>query len=150
MRLAGNILARYADYVPEFPERSQTSAQKSGLAFERNVIKRLQSLHEKVEPGPWLYYKAGRLSGICQPDALVWLSENLLCVVECKLSWVRGARDKLLRFYGPIVSAIHKDVDLCYLQVYKNARRGCHKRSVSLYELENLKPGVYKECQVLL
>ncbi len=143
------LLARYVDYPPEFPERAQTSAQKAGLAFEKAVIRRLQSLHTRVEPGPWLYYKVRGFSGICQPDALVWLDEKLLCVVECKLSWMRGAREKLLKFYGPIVSTIHKDVDLCYLQVYKNSRKGAHKRTLTLYDLPTLTAGQYKECHHL-
>lgn len=148
--LARPLSARYADYVPVFPERQHTSAQRAGLKFEKDVIRRLQLLHTRVVPGPWLYYKAGRSSGVCQPDALVWLDEKLLCVVECKLSWVRGARLKLLTFYGPILQAIHPDVELCYLQVYKNARKGCHKRKLTLYELDKLKKGQYKECQALL
>ena len=144
------LSARYADYAPDFPEREHTRAQKAGLTFEKNVIKHLKNLHTRVVPGPWLYYQAGRKSGVCQPDALVWLDEKLLCIVECKLSWVRDARQKLLTFYGPILQAIHPDVELCYLQVYKNARKGCHKRKLTLYELDKLTKGQYKECQALL
>lgn len=148
----GRLIAKYADYVPQFEKRKRTSAQQAGLNFERAVVNRLQSLYTKVEHGPWLYYNAGRgASGICQPDALVWLPDNRLCIVECKLTWVRGAREKLLKFYGPIVQAIHRDAELCYLQAYRNPKKGCHKRTVSLYTLEDeLKPGVYKECHAVM
>lgn len=146
------LVAQYADRIPEFEKRERTSAQQAGLNFEKAVVTRLTSLYEKVEAGPWLYYNAGRgASGICQPDALVWLPDNRLCIVECKLTWVRAAREKLLKFYGPVVQAIHKDAQLSYLQVYKNPKRGCHKKTVSLYELETeLKIGAYKECHAVL
>lgn len=140
------LTAKYADYAPTFPEQKRTTAQQAGLNYEAAVLRRLKSLHTRVEDHPWLYYKSPRASGVCQPDALVWLDEKHLLVVEVKLTWVRGARDKLLKFYGPILSVIYPDVEISYLQVYKNAKRGCHKRTVSLYELETIKPGAYKEC----
>ncbi len=146
----GRIIdARYATYVPDFPEQERTHAQRSGLAYEAAVIKRLRALHPKVEAHPWLYYKIPGKSGICQPDALVWLDQHRLLLVEVKLSWVRGARSKLLDFYGPIVQHIHPKADLSYLQVYKNTKRGAHKRTLSLYELETIANGAYRECQHL-
>lgn len=149
-RLAGPIEAKYADYEPDFGEQTRTAAQRAGILYEKKTLKRLESLYHKLEPGPWLYYKSATRSGVCQPDGLLWLSPDLLCILECKLSWVRGARHKLLTFYGPIVQAIHKKVELCYLQVYKNVRRGAHKRPISLYKLDDMKPGSYKECQHLV
>lgn len=148
--LTGLVSAKYADYVPEFQECERTSAQKAGLKFEKDVIQRLQSLYTRVEPHPWLYYKTYKTSGVCQPDALIWLDENLLCIMECKLSWMRMARSKLLNFYGPIVQSIYPNTELCYLQIYKNWRKGCHKRTLSLYELDKLKAGQYKECQATI
>lgn len=144
-----SLTAKYADYDPEFPPQEMNSAQKAGIKFEKAVARRLSILHENVKVGPWLVYNGRLKKGICQPDILVWLNKNLLCVVECKLSWKRAARGKLVNFYGPILQAIHPDVKLCYLQVYKNSRRGCHKRTLLLSELETLKPGQYKECQHL-
>ncbi len=143
------ITAKYADYIPVFEDRKRTAAQRAGLAYERAVVRRLQSLYEKVEHGPWLYYKTPKTSGVCQPDAHVWLKPNHLCIVECKLTWQRPARLKLLTFYGPIVQAIYPDVELSYLQVYKNYKKGCHKRILSLYELETIRPGDYRECRNL-
>lgn len=141
--------ARYATYAPDFPEQVRTHAQKSGIAYEAAVIKRLRMLHPTMTAHPWLYYKIVGKSGICQPDALVWLDQNHLLIVEVKLSWVRGVRSKLLDFYGPIVQHIHPNVDLSYLQVYKNTKPGAHKRRLSLYELDTITKGAYKECQHL-
>ncbi len=149
--MAGRIVeARYATYVPDFPEQERTHAQRSGLAYEAAVLKRLKSLYPKVEAQPWLYYRpAGQRGGICQPDALVWLPDNRLMIVEIKLTWVRSARSKLLDFYGPVVQIIHPTKDLCYLQVYKNTKKGAHKRSLSFYELETIANGAYRECHHL-
>lgn len=146
----GRLTAKYAEYVPVFAEQKQTHAQKAGLKYEKDVVKRLDLLYPKVEKGPWIYYKQGPKGSICQPDALVWLRPDFVCIVEVKLSWVRSAREKLIKFYGPIVQALHPKAEVCYLQVYKNHKRGAHKRNVSLYELENLQPGIYKECQAVI
>ena len=143
--------ARYATYAPVFPEQKRTNAQRAGLAYEANVIKRLKSLHPQIEAQPWLYYRPVAQGGaICQPDVLVWLPDNRLLIVEIKLSWVRSARSKLLDFYGPIVQQIHPTKDLCYLQVYKNTKKGAHKRTLSLYELETIANGAYRDCHHLL
>jgi hypothetical protein len=148
--LKGSLLAaKYADYEPDFPAQVRTAAQQAGITYERSTIKRLKSLYAKVEHGPWLHYRTDRKSGICQPDALVWLTEDHLLIVECKLSWLRSARPKLLQFYGPIVQAIHPAADLSYLQIYKNAKPDSHKRKISIYDLDNLPKGSYKECQHL-
>lgn len=149
IRLGSPIVARYADYVPEFQKTKRTSAQQAGISFEKSVIKKLTAIYGKVEASPWLYYKTPRRSGICQPDALLWLADDHICIVEIKLSWMRPVRQKLMQFYGPVVSAIHKDVKLSYLQVYKNAKPASHKKALSIYKLDELPVGKYKECQWL-
>ncbi len=150
MDLTGRLLtARYADYPPEFPGQTSTNAQRAGLRYEKTITKKLGLLH-RTEPGPWLYYKTKGRSGVCQPDALCWLTDELLCVVEVKLSFIKTARTKLLNFYGPVVKLLHPNVSLCYLQVYRNHRKGAHKRVVSIYELETtMKPDTYRESQCL-
>lgn len=147
MKLGSPVVARYADYVPQFPKQKRTKAQQAGISFERAVQKRLTFLYSKVESSPWLHFKTPRRSGVCQPDALIWLSDNHICIVEVKLSWMRPARKKLLEFYGPIVQAIYPDATLSYLQVYKNAKSSSHKKPLSIYKLEEIPPTKYKECQ---
>jgi len=149
MKLRPPLVARYSDYAPVFPVQIRTAAQRAGISFEKAVQRRLQLLHKKVEPGPWLYYKAANKGGVCQPDALVWLAENHICVVEIKLSWVRPARKKLLEFYGPIVQALYPEAQLSFLQIYKNAKPQAHKKPVSIYALGGLPVNKYKECQWL-
>lgn len=149
MQLACPLTAKYASYVPDFPEQKRTAAQRAGLAFERAVKKRLSFLHPRVEDGPWLYYQAAKKSGICQPDALVWLSDEHLLIVEVKLSWLRSARKKLMEFYRPIVAAIYPKATLSCLQIYKNTNKSAHKKPISIYELETIPPNKYRECQWL-
>ena len=122
----------------------------AGIRYEQNVLKQLEGLHEKVIKQPWILYRAPQKSGVCQPDGLVWLAPDHCLVVEIKLSWVRGAREKLIHFYGPLVALLHPGVSLSYLQIYKNLRRGAHKKPVSLFNLETIPKGKYKECQTLL
>jgi hypothetical protein len=149
IRLGSPVEGRYADFVPEFEKQKRTAAQQAGISFEKAVLKKLTSIYGKVEPSPWLYYKTPKRSGICQPDALLWLADDHICIVEIKLSWMRPVRQKLMQFYGPVVAAIHKDVKLSYLQIYKNAKTGSHKKALSIYALDGMQPGKYKECQWL-
>ena len=147
MKLGYPVAARYADYIPQFPKQKRTKAQQQGISFERAVQKRLASIYGRVEIGPWLYFQTPKRSGICQPDALVWLTDEHLCIVEVKLSWMGPARKKLLEFYGPIVQAIYPNVTLSYLQIYKNAKTSSHKKPLSIYKLDEIPLTKYKECQ---
>ena len=148
-KLGSPVIGRYADYVPEFERGPRTSAQQSGISFEKAVTKKLTSIYGKVEASPWLYYKTLKRSGICQPDVLLWLTDTHLCIVEIKLSWMRPVRQKLMAFYGPVVQAIYPNATLSYLQVYKNAKPDSHKKSLSIYKLDEIPTGKYKECQWL-
>ena len=149
VRLGGPVVGRYADFVPEFEAQKRTAAQQSGISFEKAVLKKLKAIYGKVEPSPWLYYKTPKKSGICQPDGLVWLVDNHICIVEIKLTWMRPVRQKLMQFYGPVVKAIYPDAELSYLQIYKNARTASHKKALSIYALDEMQMGKYKECQWL-
>ena len=151
MKLRGLSFVKYADHAPVFPVQVRTAAQRAGLRYEASVVKRLQSLYKDVRKGPWIVYRAANKSGICQPDALVWLPDKLLLVVEIKLSHQRNARDKLMNFYGPLVERLHPGASLAYLQVFKNTKPGAHKRLVPFYEIDqHMKAGKYRECQILL
>jgi len=48
-----------------------------------------------------------------------------------------------------VVAAIHKDATLSYLQIYKNAKTASHKKALSIYGLDAMPQGKYKECQWL-
>lgn len=148
-KLGSPLVARYAEYAPAFAEQKRTAAQQAGISYEKAVQKKLTLLYGKVEASPWFYYKTPGRSGVCQPDALVWLADDHLCIVEIKLSWMRPVRQKLVSFYGPVVAACHKNVKLSFLQIYKNAKPAAHKNALSIYKLDETPIGKYKECQWL-
>jgi len=149
IRLGSPVVGRYADYVPEFQKTKRTAAQQAGLSFEKAVLKKLKAIYGTVEASPWLYYQTPKRSGICQPDALLRLADDHICIVEIKLSWMRPVRQKLMQFYGPVVAAIYPDAKLSYLQIYKNVKPSSHKKSLSIYGLDAMPLGKYKECQWL-
>ena len=147
MKLGPLLIAKYADYAPNFPEQKRTAAQLAGLRYEAKVLKQLAQLYPKVEASPWLYYKTAKTSGVCQPDGLIWITPGLLCIVEIKLSRQASVRSKLVNFYGAILQAIHPSASLCYLQIYKHTKRNALKRKLSFFKLDEIKQGTYRECQ---
>lgn len=149
MKLGPLLSATYADKAPEFPEQKRSAAQLAGLAFERAVMRRLKALHPKLIPGPWILYKFAKKSGICQPDALLWLSDTHCCIIECKLTWKSTARRKMTELYGELVKKLHPEATVSYLQIYKNSRKSAQKKPISIYNLDSLPAGKYKECQWL-
>ena len=149
VRLGSPLVARHADFVPDFEKGPRTAAQQAGISFEGAVLKKVKDIYGKVDPSPWLYYKTPRRSGLCQPDGLLWLADNHICVIEVKLSWMKPTRQKLMQFYGPVVAAIYPHACLSYLQIYKNAKPGSHKKALSIYKLDEMRMGKYRECQWL-
>jgi hypothetical protein len=134
--------------APAFAPQKRTTSQLAGIRYERQTLTRLENLY-KVERQPWLSYRAANRQGICQPDALLWLSPERLVIVEIKLSRVDAARRKLQDFYGPIVAALHPAAKLSYLQIYKNPSARSHKTLVNINELDKIGPNTYRECHHL-
>lgn len=143
------VKAAFAAQAPEFPDAlPPTRAQQAGLNYEKAVIKKLLKLFGKVQVHPWIVYSAANCRGICQPDALVLLSDNHIVIVEIKLSHVRNARNKLLHFYKPLIEYLYPTKTVTCLQIYKNTRKYAHKKPLNIYSLETtLKKGKYNECQ---
>jgi hypothetical protein len=141
--------AAFATQAPVFPAQTRTAAMRAGLRYERAILRKLKLLYPGTKTSPWIVYRSPGKSGVCQPDALVLLPNGHIIIIEIKLSRMAPVRQKLMKFYGPLVELLYLGRPLCYLQVYKNTRRGAHKRPVSFFDLETLKPGVYKECQLL-
>ena len=142
--------AAYATKVPIFEPQQHTAAQLRGLAFEAAVKKRLKNIYAKSKAGPWLnYVTANNRSSICQPDMLIWLSDTHILIIEAKLTWQRKAREKLMNFYKPLIECIHPDATISCLQIFKNTKKAAHKRPLSIYNLDTIKPGTYRECHWL-
>lgn len=143
------LTVEYLNEEPQFADQRRTAAQQAGINFERRVATKLAHLYKQTVNGPWLKYHCPKKRGICQPDILVWLTPKHLLVVEVKLSWMPQARLKLRTFYGPLLQKLHPEAKLSYVQVYKNWKKGCHKKPLSIYALDEIKEGAYKECQFL-
>jgi hypothetical protein len=148
MRLMLPVKAEWAKHAPEFPNAlPPTPAMQAGINYEKAVIKKLQKIYPKVEAHPWIVYKSVTRNGICQPDALIHVGPDHVVLAEIKLSHVRAARAKLMKFYLPLVEYLYPNKTITCLQIYKNIRKGCHKRPHSLYALDvSLKKGKYNEC----
>lgn len=90
-----------------------SEAAKLGLRYERSVGKRLSNLalyiNGTLEHNPWFRYRdllssePEKLKLAC-PD-FIFLYENKIIVIECKLTYVRDAEQKLIDVYIPIVRA---------------------------------------------
>ena len=77
-----------------------------GLRFEKRVTQACTSLFGKayVTHGPWFEYQHSARRDWCQPDILVFKREwNAIFVLECKLTDVSGAKEKLRQVYVPVV-----------------------------------------------
>lgn len=150
-KLRPPISCDYAKYAPVFAEQRKTGAQLAGGRYERQIIKRLSETfnHLTVEDHPWLVYKCPAKQGICQPDALLWTNPTHCIIVECKLTWQRGARDKLVNFYGPLVTALKPDVVTSYVQIFKHLQSGSHKRQLKFADIPYITEGTYRECHSL-
>jgi len=143
------LRVEYLKEEPLFPEQRRTAAQQAGINFEKAAARKLAQLYVKVVSGPWLRYYSPKKWGICQPDVLVWLTPQHLLVIEVKLSWMPQVRQKLLTLYGPLIQKLHPEATLSYLQLYKNWKPKSHKKPLSIYALDDIKEGAYKECQFL-
>ena len=92
--------------------RASSPAAAQGLRFERAVAKSLLALsleeHFTVEHNPFIqYWTVHALHAYCEPDFVLTLQDGTVVVVECKLTWVPDALEKLQRLYLPVVAKIY-------------------------------------------
>jgi hypothetical protein len=142
------VKAEWAKEPPEFPNAlPPTAAMQAGINYEKAVLKKLEKIYRNVKASPWILYKSITRNGICQPDGLIFLAADHVVLVEIKLSHVRAAREKLMHFYRPLIEYLYPGTTVTCLQIYKNSRRGAHKKPHSIYSLDaSLKKGTYNEC----
>lgn len=76
-----------------------------GLRYERLVARAIsRQFPRETTHGQWFEYCDARGPGYCQPDILIsWLDGSGHIIIECKLTDVDAARDKLRNIYVPIV-----------------------------------------------
>ncbi len=82
-----------------------------GKAYERRVGKELEALFpggcDSFLAGPWFYFLDETGIHYCQPDFIILLARRLI-VIECKLSYVADAKEKLETLYAPVVEHYFK------------------------------------------
>lgn len=95
------------------PKGRNTPAQSAGLAYERKVISALADafvttgLGFDLSHNPWFEYELATGKNWCIPDAMLSLQggeyENIIFVIEIKLTYTPEAIEKLNRTYCPVV-----------------------------------------------
>lgn len=93
----------------QFPvPKPSNFAARIGLRYERRIGKEL-ALHiasehiDRVEHNPWFTFTDKYGSGNCCPDFIFWL-QNVIVIVEVKLTWTEVAMRKLMELYCPVVA----------------------------------------------
>jgi hypothetical protein len=107
-RYAGpNLRATRASDVKFLPKASSAAA-KLGVRYENRIARQLTRFVTEgkclnVEHGPWFDFSDKFGYSTCSPDFILWLSPELVTIVEIKLSWVPIAKLKLDELYLPVV-----------------------------------------------
>lgn len=108
--------------------KKKSRSQKSGLAYERKVVKYLKSQYgDGCIPGQWIAYSTNDSNPgyprFCQTDAIL-LFEKRLVVIEVKLTHKPEAEEKLRFLYGPAAQKIWPREELSLVQITKNLEAG--------------------------
>ena len=109
--LPKEIVSAWESGNPHYPKRdSSTPAQKAGLAYQKWVVKFVESgdcSSFKVRPGIWYCYHDGECRRYCQPDILLQDdSSKTLVIVEVKLRWTADAWWQVQRLYTPVLRRV--------------------------------------------
>jgi len=102
--------------------RNAKTCVKKGHAYEKTVLREVKrrSLGGEICFQQWIMFADSNGLGWAQPDLYVLL-DDLLLLIECKLTQSESAEDQLMRLYLPLLRDIYQMPTLC-LQVCKNLR----------------------------
>lgn len=97
-----------------------TLAQKKGNAYEKKVLKLIESLlpGQNILHGVWYQFEDRQGRGLAQPDYTV-KTRKCVYVFEVKLTHTRHATHQLQDLYGPLVSMYYK-LPATLVEVCKN------------------------------
>jgi hypothetical protein len=90
--------------------KKYTLAQANGIRFEKKVFNSLSRFFNHIEHNPWFEYRNNSEFAYCSPDILIKF-DNILLIIEVKLTWVKEAQEKLDLFYRPIITKANPDFD---------------------------------------
>jgi hypothetical protein len=103
------LSAERCDPVFKSPRTSRLStAQANGVRYERSAGKAVAILAKRIgatlERNPWFRFTDANGPGACSPDALLWLDQLALIVVEIKYTWTPTAQSKMQGLYLPVIN----------------------------------------------
>ena len=104
MRLISGLRSAELTSLRPFPKPSSVWS-RSGLSYERNVVKALRGSGLSVLHNPAFTFKDRLGVGYCVLDALVADYRGRTLIFECKLTYKAEAVVKLNRLYIPIVKS---------------------------------------------
>ena len=115
-------LREYGPFSGKNRNRNQKACVKKGHSYERTVHRELKrlGLGGEICAQQWIMFADSNGLGWAQPDVYV-LWDDLLLLIECKLTQSRSADEQLLLLYLPLLRDIYQLPTLC-LQVCKNLR----------------------------
>lgn len=115
-------LREHGPFSGKHQNRNAKACVKKGHSYERSVhreIKRLD-LGGEICLHQWIMFADSNGLGWAQPDIfIIW--DNLLLLIECKLTQSSSAEIQLLSLYLPLLKEVYQLPTLC-LQVCKNLK----------------------------
>lgn len=101
--------AQRCDPIFRTPRPSRLSpAQAAGVRYEAKVRRAITALAKKigatVEPNPWFRFVDSVGPGACSTDALLWLDQLAVIIIEVKYTWTPTAQTKMQGLYIPVVN----------------------------------------------
>lgn len=99
--ISGLKWARALDERPaSIPVGRARGAKRHGVKYERDFAKALPA----ATHGQWFEFWDANGRGFCQADFLLRVGE-IIVVLECKYTWVPGAKFQISQLYAPVVQA---------------------------------------------
>lgn len=102
-------------------------SRAKGIKYENHVGRALRRWHERGELygevilGQWFSFQDANGHGYCQPDILI-VTEDLVFILECKLTFTEWAWPQLRELYKPVVEKVFQRPSIV-IQVCKNLYR---------------------------
>lgn len=124
-RPAGKVLT--AEFINKSPLRAirnpgcNTAAQKAGKRFEKKLLAKLKDLPlVRVAIAPWIQYQNELKLCFCQPDAILWLPNDAIVIVEAKLAHTADAYWQLRHLYEPVIRRMNPESKVYLLEITRS------------------------------
>ncbi len=120
-----------------WPKVRYSGSRARGKAYERSLVKPLRcwsnARKASLEVGPWIRFEDINGLGFAQPDFLIF-DDDLLWILEAKLTDCPEARDQLLGLYAPLCHHLWPKLVQIPVVVTKNLVSGSKGRPIHKLE----------------